>query len=414
VIAIADLPKFEELLRQAVGVGGPVDYSELFLLERVRLLRYGESDVVVFRNKDILALAANAAVGAVPVDRLLSRAGIIAPNADAGLNHIRRFFENLVFVANPPSHAPKRQTIARALAPIQVNALAPIAQEIVTDLISIATGTGEIDFMAEFCERLTTRFWGRLLEMTDPEVEQVRASIHEMVPLLFFTRTPEEIDAVNRATGRYLELITVAAFRSLKRGGNVLLAAMADRYREVHPEFQSDLFGVMLAANLSEGFHTVAVAGASCVYQLLLCPQVLSALRLDPSLVPDAATEALRLWPPLSMTERLAMEDFAFADVFIPARTAIGMLWAAGNRDPEVHQNPNDFELGRKRRVEATFGGGTHICPGRYAARMQVQAIIRGLLESTVRVEMTDNPPTWNPRSSALQLSKMPVTFTHV
>ena len=111
------------------------------------------------------------------------------------------------------------------------------------------------------------------------------------------------------------------------------------------------------------------------------------------------------------ITYRSALEAFEYRGFSIPQGTPIGMLWAAGNRDPAVFEDPNSYRLMRQQHPNATFGGGIHICPGRNVARVIIDSVLRGLTAPGVAIELT-GPVEWIPRSTMRQPIRMPVVIS--
>lgn len=409
--SIRDLPQFSDLIVNHKVQGFPEAFSELFSLN-VRLLRY-EDGVAVFRNKDIREIAINSAAGNTPAERMLAKVYPSEGEEGSHLQGMRRFYRHLAFTSNPPIHGPRRQVIARPLAPKHVAELCTLAKRTVAEVLDEVAGRGAIDFEKQFAMRVTTRFWGALFEMTDEKVRAVAEYICAQAPAFFFTPTPQETAAFDAAMDRYLDEASKAIVRALERGGgHEVLRSMAAGFDALDEANELEGLGVMIAANIIDGFHTAATGATNTVYQLLRCPQELSAVRAEPKLVPKAVAEGLRLWAPLMLTERHALQDFEFADVSIPRGTSITMLWAAGNRDPQVFEHPDRFDLSRQHTYETTFGGGIHVCAGRHTARMLMQAIIEGVMAPDVRIESMGAYPAWLKRSSARQLDRLEVMIT--
>lgn len=410
--SIRDLPQFSDLIVNHEAQGFPEEFSELFSLKNVRLLRY-EDGVAVFRNKDIREIATNPAAGNTPAEHILTRVFPFDSEVGNNLQGMQRFYRHLVFTSNPPIHGPMRQVIARPLAPRHVSELSTLAKRTVAEVIDEVSGRGAIDFEKQFAMRVTTRFWGALFEMTDEEVRAVAEHVRGQTPAFFFTPTLQETATFDVAMDGYLDQVSKAVVRALDRsGGNELLRSMAAGFDALDSADELEGVGVMIAANVIDGFHTAATGATNTLYELLRCPQELAAVRSEPNLIPKAVAEGLRLWAPLMLTQRYALKDFEFAGVSIPCSTSITMLWAAGNRDPEVFENPNRFELSRQHTNETTFGGGIHVCPGRHTARMLMQAMIEGVMAPEVRIESTGARPAWLKRSTARQLDCMEVMIT--
>jgi cytochrome P450 len=114
------------------------------------------------------------------------------------------------------------------------------------------------------------------------------------------------------------------------------------------------------------------------------------------------------------VTNRFAVEDFEYAHTKIPAGTAIAMIWAAANRDPTVFENPNSYDLQRNPRTPMTFGGGIHVCPGRYVGGMLVSAALQGLVNPRVEIVLTGDRPRWQSRSFMRVTDRMTVTIRRI
>src|SRR5688572_31043511 len=98
--SIRDLPSLSDLIGRSEVCGFPEEFSQLFDSKDTHLLRDG-AGVAVFRNKDILNVAANPAAGNTPAESILST---VLQIQDAGVNHLpgalQRFYRNLVFTTN--------------------------------------------------------------------------------------------------------------------------------------------------------------------------------------------------------------------------------------------------------------------------------------------------------------------------
>jgi len=397
-------------LPQPGGHGFSEDFVELFSTGE-RLFKAGDRRIVVFRGEDLRKIAALPEVGNMPLRALAERALAEATEDQAAqpdMSNFVRILYNQVFTANPPLHGPTRQLFAKPLGQKQVLAFDGLVCEIIETVLEDASGAGEIDFGFGFTEQVTARFWASLLGLTDAERLEVLDQIRGMTPFFFIQRTNEETIQANAAIGKYLALVAGAVERTLAAGGNDLLTTMAEDFGAITIKGKPESVAMSLAANLIDGFHTAALAAANAVYQLLCNPQAEAEVRGNAQLVGAALDEGLRMSPPVIVTHRYALEAFEFDDVTIPAGTAIAMLWSAGNRDPDLFENPNEYVLTRRRRYEATFGGGAHLCPGRNIAKLIAMRIIARLFAPDVRIQLT-GPVEWIKESTMRQPYRMPV-----
>jgi len=135
-----------------------------------------------------------------------------------------------------------------------------------------------------------------------------------------------------------------------------------------------------LALLLVAGNETTTTTIGTGLTLLFENPEALDALRLDPSLIPDAVEEMLRFDPPLHFVQRKVTRDTIVGDHHIPAGTMLFPCPPAANRDPRRFDDPEKFRLGRKDNKHLAFFHGIHFCVGAPLARMETQVIFSHIL----------------------------------
>jgi len=103
---------------------------------------------------------------------------------------------------------------------------------------------------------------------------------------------------------------------------------------------------------------------------LLRNPDQLAELRADPSLVPAAVEEFLRLEAPVKLaTMRFTAEPVTIAGADIPAGEIVLLSLGSANRDPAHYERPDELDLHRNT-SNLAFGHGIHHCLGARWARI--------------------------------------------
>jgi cytochrome P450 len=394
----------------------------LFAEPHPTFVRHPNGQLVVFRNRHLRALATLAAAGNVPPD-VLAKGSYEAVRNEAAAppgtgSALVRVLVQQVFFTNEPLHEPARRILTSQLSPRAVAAMEPLADRLIAELLSGLADLEEIDFQRQFADELTTRFWAALIGMTAGEQSALADAVRRMSGLFYLAPSPDEVRTFDTAAAEYDEIIGNAARRSSRNGGFPLVDAMAADLARL--DFDDDPaeagivptdVGAFLAGNLIDALHTAALAAANAAYAVLRHPGVLGQLRADPSLLPAATFEALRLESPVLHLSRFALEEIVFEGVRIPKGARFMMCWAAGNLDPEAFPDPERFRLDRPLRGGCTFGAGAQICPGRIVASMLVQRTLQALAQSGLAFQMQHERCEWYDRSAMAQMKSFPMTF---
>jgi len=417
MVEIESLPLVEEL-----GFTGGRDAIRPFA-ERVfaaplpRFLRDRDGGLVVFRNGDLQAIGAMPQIGGVPP-------GVLFGNAFTRMNdpapplgaEIARVVSNQVFTANAPLHRPLRKAMVARLGPRQVAEMEPMARAAARHLLDDLAVPGDIEVMTQVAERLTCGFWGRVLAMHTDEIDAMESYTRDLTRLFYLDRSVEDYVALDAAMRGYLDTIRAAAKRCLDRGDNPFVTALAEDLAEINLSDDPDMAGVvprdvgaMIAGNLIQGYHTAAVAAANTLYTLLRHPEALQNIVEHRQLVPNAIFEALRMEPPVLQLPRWAIEDTVVEGVRVPQGTIVTMMWGIGGFDPDTFPDPFRFDLARSRRGSTTFGGGLHICPGRYVAVMLVEVLLDEWLTRGLSIASAEEAPRWHPAHVMGQMERFPL-----
>ena len=157
-------------------------------------------------------------------------------------------------------------------------------------------------------------------------------------------------------------------------------AALVERRRS---EPADDTISHLLAAGVGEAgddagllsilaFAFTMVAGGNdtttgllggAVQLLAADPGQRALLAADPSLVPDAVEELLRLTSPVQGLARTTTRDVEVAGVTVPAGRKVLLLYAAANRDPRRY-GPDAEKLDVRLRVAVPAQHGIVLCLG--------------------------------------------------
>lgn len=93
---------------------------------------------------------------------------------------------------------------------------------------------------------------------------------------------------------------------------------------------------------------------------MLRHPDQLAQLRADPALIPGAVEEIIRYANPLHYFRRTAMADVELSGTRIAAGDKVAMYYPSANRDEDVFDDPQTFDIHRHPNPHLSFGIGSH------------------------------------------------------
>jgi cytochrome P450 len=144
---------------------------------------------------------------------------------------------------------------------------------------------------------------------------------------------------------------------------------------------------------VAAGYETTYNLITNGVAALLTHPDQLQRLQGQPELITPAVEEILRYTGTIGGTKaNFANEDVEWHGVSIPRGAMVIPLLASANRDPEVFDNPDVFDITRTPNYHVAFSNGPHFCLGANLARMETRVAITNLIERFPSLRLAIDP----------------------
>lgn len=128
------------------------------------------------------------------------------------------------------------------------------------------------------------------------------------------------------------------------------------------------------------GMDTVMAALSNIFVHLGRDTETRRTLASDPSRIPRAIEEFLRLYAPVQGFARTVTSDCDLGGQALEAGDRLFMLWASANRDEQVFDRAEDFVIDRSPNRHMTFGIGPHRCLGSNLARAELRIVLEEFL----------------------------------
>ena len=120
---------------------------------------------------------------------------------------------------------------------------------------------------------------------------------------------------------------------------------------------------------------------------LLEHPDQLERLRAEPELLPGAIEEMLRFRAPVMYFRRTATQDAEIGGVPIAEGDKVTLWYPSANRDEDIFEDPDRFDITRHPNEHLAFGHGQHFCVGAHLARMEIRVMFEELLRRLPDIE---------------------------
>ena len=151
-------------------------------------------------------------------------------------------------------------------------------------------------------------------------------------------------------------------------------------------------FGSFFVQLVTAGNDTTKTMLSSGLLALLQHPDQLALVRADRRLVPLAVEEILRWANPLHYFRRTATADTEIGGAHIGTGQKVAMVYTSANRDEDVFDDPQRFDVRRDPNPHLSFGIAEHFCLGAHLARLEGRVFFGELLDRFGTIELTGDP----------------------
>lgn len=200
-------------------------------------------------------------------------------------------------------------------------------------------------------------------------------------------------NAVSASQGLYDAVIKLVAQRRAEgASGDDLIS------RLIRAEFEARRLDDMEIATfvrslVAAGGETTTRTFSSVMTLLLQRPALLARVRNDRSLVSKLIDEAIRFEPTSTVKVRQAARDVEIGGVKIPQGALVQCVIASANRDEDIFENADEFDIDRKLKPSFTFGYGPHMCIGQFVAKLELSAAVNAVLDLFPNVRLDPDQP---------------------
>jgi cytochrome P450 len=292
---------------------------------------------------------------------------------------------------DPPKHDRLKQLFQRGFTPKRIAEHEDEIRAITRAVLDRLEGRESCDLVTEVAQPVVSRvigsfmgippeddeIWARLMNNTlgagDPDMNpEVESVMQRDVPEIF---------------ERCRKLIEERREHPTDDLTSVLVHAEVDGERLEEHEIVMGFFLLVAAGN-----DSTKATYCSAMRALMEHPEERQRLLDDPSLIPSAVEEALRMFPAFAHFRRTATRDTELNGTTIHEGDKVVMWYVSSNRDETRYEDPDRFDAARNPEHQAFGAGGRHFCLGAALARLELKILLEETLKRYPEIEPAGTP----------------------
>ena len=318
---------------------------------------------------------------------------------------------------DPPDHTRLRKLVSRAFTPRAISEWEPRIIEVTEHLITECAPLGSMDLISDFAYPLPAIVIAEMMGVPPGDRDIFKDWSDDLMVLVFGAQGVK-----GRRERAQNGLVELAEY----------LGGLVQDYRSGPAATEENLICSLIAAGEGDDTLTDDEIVGTCILllfgghetttnlignglrALLGHPKQLERLRnnLDREYLRRAVEEILRFDGPSKMQVRMAIEDIPMREATIKKHDMVYLAQAAANRDPEVFENPDVFDIERNPTSHVGFGFGLHYCLGAAVARLEGAIALDALIRRLPDLRAGPGAEEWHPTLISRGMKSFPVSYS--
>ena len=314
--------------------------------------------------------------------------------------------DSLLLAMEGPQHDRYRKLLERGFTPEKLNQLRPRIQEIAREILDAAMQKGTGDFVSEIALRLPAGLIAEIMGMPRQDLEH----LYDLAPSRHTNDdTITSPEAVNDGLNQQLAYGQSIADFKRKSPGDDLASFWVNDEVEGDRLTDEEFKWFFAFFCMEEGARVTMASGLQLLFDHPAQRDKLMS-NIDGHIA-TAIEEMLRFSGPVISFKRTATENTTIRGQHINAGDSVMLFYASANRDEDVFENPDSFDITRDPNPHVTFGGfGPHQCLGQNLARVEMAVMFKELL--TLMPNIRSNGEFEREKSNLIAaIHYLPVTY---
>jgi len=309
---------------------------------------------------------------------------------------------------DPPKHDRLKALFQRGFTPKRIAEHEDAIRAITVDVLDRLEGRETCDLVTDVAQPVVARVIGSFMGLPTEDDEVWARLMNAIVGAGDVDATPEGAQSVMERDvpevfERCAKLIAERRETPTDDLTSVLVHAEVDGGRLEDHEIVMGFLLLMAAGN-----DSTKATYCSGMRALMENPSEKRKVIEDPSLIPGAVEESLRMFPAFGHFARTATHDTELHGQKIREGEKVVMWYPSSNRDETRFADADRFDVTRNPEHQAFGAGGRHFCLGTALARLELRILIEETLARFPDVQI-DGTPRYVESPFANQLKTLPV-----
>jgi cytochrome P450 len=302
------------------------------------------------------------------------------------------FARGMFIGMDPPKHDRIKALFQRGFTPKRIADHEQRIRDIVNKVLDRLKDTDSCDLVADVAQPAVSRVIGSFMGLAEEEDAAWARIVNSTLAPDDKDLSPEGIDGVlandiPEMFERCRKMIEDRQANPTDDLMSVLVHAEIDGEKLDETEIVMGFFLMMAAGN-----DSTKATFCSGMRALLEDPEQKRKLLEDPSLIPSAVEEALRMFPAFAHFRRTATCDTELHGQRIREGEKVVMWYVSSNRDETRYEDPDHFDVTRNPEHQAFGAGGRHFCLGTALARLELKVLFEETLRRYPEISLDGQP----------------------
>jgi Cytochrome P450 len=361
----------------------PVYFAE----PKIPMLRSGKGFYAVVKHADVVEISRNPKI-------FSSEPAVTSPPPPGWVKSV--FGESIVNM-DDPRHARLRRIVSRAFSPKMLNDLADDIQKACERIVDDVLREGPRDFVEQVAARLPITVICDMMGIP----EELREKVHRHVDVsTAYTGVRSSVGRTLRMAASNVHalfelqrMVIKLGHERVKNPRNDLISALVNANVDGEKLTDKEL-GSFFAMLLVAGNETARNTMAHGIRLLTINPEQRELLMSDfDTHIGGAIEEMVRYVSPIIQFRRNVTQEYELRGVTLKPGDQVALFYGSANRDEEVFQEPDRFDITRSPNPHVGFGGpGPHFCLGANLARLELKTMFRELLTRIPDIRTVGEP----------------------